>query len=242
MPRKSRDAIVEPAAWLFDFDNTLARLEPEVDWARGRTVLEPFLRSAGAPETLFAEIPRGNLPLYEAYRFRFGAQNRQVLVRASAIIEEFELEGIDRAAPLPGAIELIESLRAIGAPIAIVTSNSSRTIARWLLRHGVEDAIATTVGRDSMLALKPSPAPVMRALALLARAAGNAIFIGDSEADRIAADSAGIEFVGIAQTDAARDKLVAGGATEIYSSPAALAIHRGIAPRSRPAKSRTRLA
>ncbi len=54
--------------WMFDFDNTIARLEPEVDWAGGRLVLEPYLRSVGAPDELFARIPRGNLPLYDAYR------------------------------------------------------------------------------------------------------------------------------------------------------------------------------
>ena len=27
--------------WMFDFDNTIARLEPEVDWAGGRLMLEP---------------------------------------------------------------------------------------------------------------------------------------------------------------------------------------------------------
>ena len=54
--------------WMFDFDNTIARLEPEVDWAGGRLILEPYLRSVGAPDELFARIPRGNLPLYDAYR------------------------------------------------------------------------------------------------------------------------------------------------------------------------------
>ena len=54
--------------WMFDFDNTIARLEPEVDWAGGRHILEPYLRSVGAPDELFARIPRGNLPLYDAYR------------------------------------------------------------------------------------------------------------------------------------------------------------------------------
>ena len=54
--------------WMFDFDNTIARLEPEVDWTGGRLILEPYLRSVGAPDELFARIPRGNLPLYDSYR------------------------------------------------------------------------------------------------------------------------------------------------------------------------------
>src|ERR1700733_4418996 len=56
--------------WIFDFDNTLARLEPEVDWAAGRRGREPMLRAAGVPKDLFEKIPRGNLPLYNATRSR----------------------------------------------------------------------------------------------------------------------------------------------------------------------------
>ncbi|HYA36275.1 MAG TPA: hypothetical protein VEF03_11690, partial [Candidatus Binataceae bacterium] len=57
-------------AWLFDFDNTIARLEPVVDWAAGRRELEPWMRAQGVPEHLFVEVPRGNLPLYDAARTR----------------------------------------------------------------------------------------------------------------------------------------------------------------------------
>ena len=78
--------------WMFDFDNTIARLEPEVDWAGGRLILEPYLRSIGAPDELFARIPRGNLPLYDAYRTLMLAKSDQARVNenlrhASEIIE-----------------------------------------------------------------------------------------------------------------------------------------------------------
>ena len=66
--------------WMFDFDNTIARLEPEVDWAGGRLILEPYLRSAGAPDELFARIPRGNLPLYDAYRTLMLAESNRAEV------------------------------------------------------------------------------------------------------------------------------------------------------------------
>ena len=122
--------------WMFDFDNTIARLEPEVDWAGGRLILEPYLRSIGAPDELFARIPRGNLPLYDAYRTLMLAKSDQSqfnenLRHASEIIEMLELAGVDRAQPLEGAIEIFAALKASGAAIAIVTSNSSKTVKRW---------------------------------------------------------------------------------------------------------------
>ena len=223
--------------WMFDFDNTIARLEPEVDWAGGRLVLEPYLRSIGAPDQLFARIPRANLPLYDAYRTLMLAEIDRPRVteglrRASEIIEKIELAGVDRAQPLEGAIETLRALKETGAAIAIVTSNSSRTVQRWFdtKRAASIDAI---VGRDTMLALKPAPDMLIRALELFSVDRSQAAFVGDSEGDLLAAQSCGVRFYGIAATDVARDRLLAAGATEIFGSPAALAIHLNL-PAARP--------
>jgi HAD superfamily hydrolase (TIGR01549 family) len=231
---------VTPSLWLFDFDNTLARLEPCVDWAASRRVLEPELRSAGAPAELFERYPKGNLLLYDAYRkhlvggaARLGAAARATLRRASAIIESFELAGVDRAEPLAGALDLLRALDFCGARIAIVTSNSSRTIRRWLARRKVARAIDFIVGRDLLLALKPAPDSVWHTLKIADAAPADAVFVGDSEADFAAARAAGVPFSGIAPSDAARDRLIALGASEIFSSPAALLIYLNIPPTAR---------
>ena len=215
--------------WMFDFDNTIARLEPEVDWAGGRLVLEPYLRSVGAPEELFAQIPRGNLPLYDAYRTLTLTESNRALAlenlrRASEIIESIELKGVDRAQPLEGAIETLAALKVSGARIVIVTSNSSKTIKRWFENKGGA-SIDAIVGRDTLLGLKPAPDMLIRALELCSFDRSEAAFVGDSDADVRAAKSCGVRFYGIAPTDAARDRLLAAGATEIFRSPAALAIH-----------------
>jgi HAD superfamily hydrolase (TIGR01509 family) len=219
--------------WIFDFDNTIARLEPEVDWAGGRRVLEPYLRSVGAPDELFERIPRGNILLYDAYRtiVLAGADRPPRLTelrRASEIIEKIELAGVERAKPLEGALETIAALKNSGAAVAIVTSNSSRTIQRWFevnRANPVALELDTIVGRDSLLALKPAPDMVLRALEILSTKPSDAAFVGDSEADLLAARNSGVRFYGIAASETARDRLLAAGVAEIYSSPAALAIH-----------------
>ncbi|MBI3758842.1 MAG: HAD family hydrolase [Deltaproteobacteria bacterium] len=256
--------------WLFDFDNTLAALEREVDWPGSRRELEAYLRAEGVDHKIFVEIPKGNLPLYsalhsrwlrtsasiasEAVPFRDAAQ--ALLTHASEIIERNELIGVERAQPTPGAIDLLKALIAKGATVIIVTSNSSRTVARWLEIHHVSDLVDAIVGRDSLLALKPSPEMVTRALEVAATfvpgdplvlpakqmnraiytsahsaplskaqvpiGSTDAVFVGDSEADHGAARASGVGFYGIAATDAARDRLLALGATNIFPSPAAL--------------------
>ena len=215
--------------WLFDFDNTIARLEPEVDWAGGRPVLERYLRSAGAPDELFERIPRGNLPLYDAYRTLILATSNQAgkvetLRHASDLIEKIELAGVDRAQPLEGAVETIAALKKSGADVAIVTSNSSRTVSRWFAKHDVASPDAI-IGRDTLLGLKPAPDTLLRALEIFSVERSEAAFVGDSEADLRAAQNCGMKFYGVAPNQTARDRLLASGATEIFASPAALAIH-----------------
>ncbi len=239
--RTSRGALPRPAVgkklWIFDFDNTLARLEPEVDWAGGRRELEPMLRELEVPEDLFEKFPRGNLPLYNATRARllkltkdrsggFGSTRvRSVLRRASKMIEKYEMAGVDRAAPLEGGIDLLTQLKKRGAKLAIVTSNSSRTIRRWFAIHHRSHLIEVIVGRDSLLALKPSPEMISRALDLCEVRAKDSAFVGDADSDYRAASELGVEFFGVAFNQDLRDKLIAAGARRVFASPAALGIH-----------------
>jgi HAD superfamily hydrolase (TIGR01509 family) len=230
-------ALVRKKLWIFDFDNTIARLEPEVDWAGGRRELEPMLRELGVPEDLFKQFPRGNLPLYGGMRTRllelardrsdgFNATRvRTILRRASMMIEKYEMAGVDRAAPLEGAIDLMDQLKKKGAALAIVTSNSSRIIRRWFSNHRRSRLIDVTVGRDSLLGLKPSPEMISRALERGKVRAKDSAFVGDADSDYRAACAAGIEFFGVAFSQDLRDKLTAAGARQIFSSPAALGIH-----------------
>ena len=236
MARKPRP-LVRKKLWIFDFDNTLARLEPEVDWAGGRRELEPMLRELGVPEDLFEKFPRGNLPLYNATRSRLleligdrssgfnAARVRSILRRASKMIEKYEMAGVDRAAPLEGAIDLLKQLKKKGATLAIVTSNSSRTIRRWFAIHHLSRLIDVIVGRDSLLGLKPSPEMISRALELCEVRAKDSAFVGDADSDYRAAAALGIEFFGVAFNQNLRDNLAAAGARRIFASPAALGIH-----------------
>jgi phosphoglycolate phosphatase-like HAD superfamily hydrolase len=180
--------------WLFDFDNTLAALECEVDWPGSRRELEACLRGQGVDDKIFVEIPKGNLPLYAALHTRWlrasspEANNRRpssetaeaLLRRSSEIIERHELIGVERAHPTAGAIDLLEALVARGAVVEIVTSNSSRTGARWLELQGITGLVRAVIGRDSLLALKPSPEMVVQALEIASVPATDAVFVGDS--------------------------------------------------------------
>ena len=215
--------------WMFDFDNTIARLEPEVDWAGGRLILEPYLRSIGAPDELFARIPRGNLPLYDAYRTLMLAKSDQARV-TEASPARFGNNREDRAGRSRSRaaarrrnrnIRGSEGERRRDRDRNVQLVENGRALVRPERRRRSVDAI---VGRDTLLGLKPAPDMLLRALELFSVDRSDAAFVGDSDADLRAAQSCGVRFYGIAPTDSARDRLLAAGATEIFASPAALAI------------------
>ncbi|MGO9056172.1 MAG: HAD family hydrolase [Candidatus Binataceae bacterium] len=215
--------------WMFDFDNTLVALEETVDWAASRQELEPMLRGAGCPAELLVEFPRGNLVLYDAilHRLREGRFTpelpaRELLQRASDIIESFELAGVDRAQPLPGAGELLIELAQRHVPVAIVTSNSSRTVYRWLARARLVPTVRIVAGRDTFLPLKPAPDMLKRALDHCKADANTALFVGDSDADLKAARAAGLRFVAIASNQQARSRMRDHRAEPVFASPAEL--------------------
>jgi len=215
--------------WMFDFDNTLVALEETVDWAASRAELEPMLRQAGCPADLFVEFPRGNLGLYDAVLHRLQAAAftpaippRELLHRASNIIEYHELAGVDRAQALPGAPELLTELARRQTAVVVVTSNSSRTVYRWLTRNRLVYTVRAVVGRDALMALKPAPDMVKRALEQCKTGNDAALFVGDSDADRMAASAAGVPFVAIARSTERRVRMSHDGARAIFASPGEL--------------------
>jgi phosphoglycolate phosphatase len=124
---------------------------------------------------------------------------------------------------------LLRTLAGHGRTIAIVTSNSSLTINRWLERHDASALIQTIVGRDTLLALKPSPAMVFETLRRCGVGPHDAIFVGDSTADLGAAQAARLTFYGIATNASRHGHLTAAGASPIFASPAALLSTLGLA-------------
>jgi phosphoglycolate phosphatase-like HAD superfamily hydrolase len=246
--RIAMTAAAYPGVWLFDFDGTLARLEQVVDWPAARAGVRALLERAGAPREVTDLTPPRALGMYDAYLGHLGSAGRAVqkrggpvLKRASKLIEKYELADVDRAAPLVGALDLLRAIAAARRRTGIVTSNSSATVERWLRRRDARATVAVIVGRDTGLALKPASASVERALQLLAASPDDAALVGDSEADLRAARAARVRFIGIAAEGAARDRLVAAGAEEVYASPAALAIHQNlVAAQSTRARPRTR--
>ncbi len=170
----------------FDFDHTLG-----VDNALERKAFYAFAAELGAPldprdgvwpsriEALLGAFRAGEITLEhmiarfgEALGMR-GADPERWRALCYALVE-------DLVRPIDGALELLDTLRARGIPLAILTNGWSplqqKKIARALGPGAVEEILVS----DRIGAVKPDPAAFAALIDALGVPAGRAWYVGDN--------------------------------------------------------------
>jgi HAD superfamily hydrolase (TIGR01549 family) len=125
---------------------------------------------------------------------------------------------------LPGALELLACLSRAGAPWAIATSGrlaSARPMLK-LLRVGPEVPVIT---RDEVQRAKPDPDLFLAAAKRLGVPIREAVVVGDSVWDLLAARRARALGVGLLSGGYGQDELERAGAYRVYQDPADLLRH-----------------
>jgi pyrophosphatase PpaX len=92
----------------------------------------------------------------------------------------------------PLARPLLEHCRAHGLQTALVTSSPRAVVGPVAARLGLHELLDFVVCGDDVSNYKPHPEAVLTTLAALARAAGEAIMVGDSRVDILAGKAAGV--------------------------------------------------
>jgi len=111
------------------------------------------------------------------------------------------------AKPYPGIVEVVRTLHARGAKLALVTSKLRRGAERGLRLLGLDEELSVRVCADDVDHGKPHPAPVLMALDALDSAPGETLFIGDSHHDIEAGRRAGVTTVAVSWGPLPREKL-----------------------------------
>jgi pyrophosphatase PpaX len=104
----------------------------------------------------------------------------------------FQAANLALSAPFEGAAEALARLRAAGLKMAAVTSRSSRTSVLTLERAGLAQYFDAVVSAEDGGGLKPDPAPLRHALAMLCRGTAGAAMVGDSPHDIEAGKALGL--------------------------------------------------
>ena len=123
--------------------------------------------------------------------------------------------------PLPGARELLTTLTGYGVPWAIATSGQEEVARPVLDTLGVPPDVPV-VTRDQVPYAKPDPDLFLAAAERLGVDAADAVVVGDSVWDLLAARRARALGVGLLSGGYGRAELEVAGAYQVYEDPADL--------------------
>lgn len=137
---------------------------------------------------------------------------------------EAYLRRIDQVRPLPGAQALIDHLTDAGVPWAVATSGRQASAAAARRYLQIPEAVPV-VTRDDVQHAKPDPDLFVEAARRLGADITDAVVVGDSVWDLLAARRARALGVGLLSGGYGEDELVRAGAYRVYADPADLLAH-----------------
>ena len=209
-----------PPAFLFDLDGTLidSVYQHVIAWREALTSVGIDLsvwrvhRRIGMSGGLFVQAL-----LAETGRSLSTAEIQELqAAHAAAYIAQ-----ADSVTALPGAAELLDTLTGRGVPWAIATSGMAATARPALRLLGLPDD-APMVTRDMVAHAKPDPDLFLAAAAMLDTDPRQAMVVGDSVWDLLAARRAGSLGIGLLSGGYGREELERAGAYRVYADPADL--------------------
>ncbi|MGH8242108.1 MAG: HAD family hydrolase [Steroidobacteraceae bacterium] len=145
------------------------------------------------------------------------AEEEALLKRHAELFRKF----LPERRPLPGAIDLLRSLRAQKIPFGIATSGSRPEIDLSLEALGVGPETVVIERRDVKRA-KPEPDLFLACQQRLGVAAGDCYVVGDAVWDLLAARRAGMLSVGLLSGGYGENELLAAGAYRVYRDASVL--------------------
>lgn len=173
-------------AVVFDFEGTL------VDFQWRLAEAEAELRAAFAAR---GDTTAGNYAqLWNAAAEAAVAGDRLEELRRALhpIYDRWDADALSRWSPRPGAAALLRRLTARGVKTCLVSNIGRAALDAALGRFGLGPLLDPVVSRDDVTFMKPHPEGVLRALAMLDVMPQDALFVGDSRADVLAARASGI--------------------------------------------------
>jgi HAD superfamily hydrolase (TIGR01549 family) len=153
---------------------------------------------------------------------------RAVTAQDAARLRELHAEAyatrVGQVRPLPGAVELLALLSRLGVPWAIATSGYVESAARAVALLDVPEGVPI-VTRDLVGHAKPDPDLFLACAERLGVDIADAVVVGDSVWDLLAARRAHALGVGLLSGGYGQDELERAGAYRVYADPAELLSH-----------------
>jgi HAD superfamily hydrolase (TIGR01509 family) len=206
------------AAALFDLDGTL--VDSNDFHVRA---WEQAFRDAGfdvSAETIRGQIGKGGDNLVPTLLPDLNEDRREALATAEGDI--FKERYLAQVRPFPQARELLARVRAGGSNVALASSAGGEQLEHYIDLLDARDLIEAWTSKDDVDRSKPDPDIFAAALRQAGVAADDAIAIGDTRWDVLAAGKCGIRTIGLLSGGIAEAELREAGAVAIYADVTAL--------------------
>lgn len=194
---------------LFDFDMTLVDSSDGVTFGLRSLAARFGLRKPERDE-IFSTI---GFPMPEAMEKLWGTCSEEWLE-----YYRVELSPLERGflRPLPGVVDLLETLGSIGVSCGVVSNR--RTLGEVIAEFRWDVFFRTVLVLDDGLPPKPDPASLLLAMGRLGGSKDDTIYVGDSLIDVEAARRAGVACFAVT-TGAARGRVLrSAGADAVFGS------------------------
>lgn len=189
-----------PSALLFDLDGTLLDSAPDLASATDRMLLELGFDAAGELQVR-QWVGNGSRKLVQR-ALAFATQGAEDAVadadidRAQAIfMRRYGECCTERSRLYAGVREALAHWGTMGVPMACVTNKPGRFTGTLLTYFGLDALMPVAVSGDTLPVRKPDPEPLMFACEQLRVEAANAVMIGDSRNDVLAARAADMRVI-----------------------------------------------
>ena len=185
-------------AVIFDLDDTL--IYSGIDYKQMKNSLIEFLTEVRVDPSLI------NVNMLNSEILRAAVENlrgknvsekkiRKILDKANAIMNESELNSLDRVKLMEGALEVLSTLKRRGFKLGVITNGCRNYAVKVVEKFHLNKYVEAIVARDDVADFKPSSRHLSRILEVLGVSAEEAVFVGDHWIDALCAKNSGVRFI-----------------------------------------------
>ena len=185
--------------FLFDLDGTLVNSMEEIFKAAKSTCERNNLK----------------IPNYEYFKTRVGMhpaiffEDHGAIENIDILIKEFREilfnEAGDKSLVFEGVHELLQLIKKDNSRISLATTKPTFLARKLIPKYGLKNYFSHIQGTENNIRPKPSPDIILKCLSLSKFT--NAVMIGDTTSDMLAAQAAGIDCIGVCTGANNRNKL-----------------------------------
>lgn len=185
---------MRPILMIFDLDGTL--IDSATDLAHAvNAMLDELGREPLPVSDVRAMVGDGVTKLVERALAARSCVDADHAVAQRSFLRHYESEPVRATVAYPGARAALELLRENAVVLAVCTNKPAHLAEQILARLDLARYFARVVGGDSLPFRKPDPRVVGTMLLTFRVAPQDALMVGDSEVDALAAQAAGVPFV-----------------------------------------------